>query len=338
MDYGQLLPLEEQTITFTVSESTPIGKYERTVYVAGNNGIETPLTLNISVTGNVPDWAVNPHDYETSMNIIGMVKKDDVPLSDPDDILAAFIGDECRGVAHLEYNSVYGNYYVTMDIYGNSDETGKKVVTFRAYDASTGTVYPEVTTVPDPFTFVTTMLMGSYAEPKVFTIQDKIEQEIELKAGWNWVSFNVKADNMTVPELFKPIADDVETVKSQTSGYLSYTNGKWGGDLTDNLSNTAMYAVKIKADRKLRIVGTSVNEPVPVYEGWTWLGYSGRQVASLGDALAGMDKVNGDIVKAQRGVAYWDGSNSQWMGSLLIMEPGKGYQVKSNASDRKPPF
>ena len=176
MTYGDLQPLAEQTITFTVSEATPIGKYEQTVYVAGNDGIKTPLTLNIKVTGNVPDWAVNPHDFETSMNVIAVLKKDDIPMTDPDDIMAAFIGEECRGVAHPAYNERYGNYYVTMDIYGDATESEQEV-TFRAYDASTGTVYPVVKWESEPIpTFIPLTLMGTYAEPKVFNILDQIEQ------------------------------------------------------------------------------------------------------------------------------------------------------------------
>ncbi len=330
MIYGDLQPLGEQTITFTVSEATPIGKYEQTVYVKGNDGIETPLTLNITVTGNVPDWAVNPNDFETSMNVIAVLKKDGIPMTDTDDIMAAFVGEECRGVAHLEYNERYGNYYVTMDIYGESSETGQEV-TFRAYDASTGTVYPVVKWESDKsFKFIPLTLQGSYANPKVFNIQNLIEQEMELKAGWNWVSFNVTADDMTVPALFEKIADEVVVVKSQDK-YSSYENGTWDGGLTDNLSNTQMYAVKMKADRKLRIVGTSVNTPVSIHTGWNWLGYYGRQVASLGDALADMQKENGDMLKAQRGVAYWDVNS--WIGSLMMMEPGVGYQLKSSAAD-----
>lgn len=329
MTYGDLQPLAEQTITFTVSEATPIGKYEQTVYVKGNDGIETPLTLNITVTGNVPDWAVNPHDFETSMNVIAVLKKDGTPMTDTDDIMAAFVGEECRGVAHPAYNERYGNYYVTMDIYGASTEAGQEV-TFRAYDASTGTVYPVVTLENnESFTFVPLTLMGTYANPNVFIIRNLIEQELELKAGWNWVSFNVTADDMTVPALFEKIADDVVTVKSHANGYSYYENGTWGGSLTNNLSNTEMYAVKMATDRILRIVGTSVSTPVPVYTGWNWLGYYGRQVASLGDALADMQKEDGDMLKAQRGVAYWDVNS--WSGSLLMMEPGVGYQFKSNA-------
>jgi hypothetical protein len=92
-----------------------------------------------------------------------------------------------------------------------------------------------------------------------------------------------------------------------------------------------MYAVQMKADRKLRIVGTSVNTPVSVQTGWNWLGYYGRQVASLGDALQDLEKIDGDMLKAQRGVAYWDVNS--WSGSLMMMEPGVGYQLKSSADD-----
>lgn len=330
---GTLKAQQSKTVTFTVAESMAIGKYEQTVYLTGNSNISEPLTLSITVTGNLPDWAVNPHDYETSMNVIGVLKKDDVPLSDPDDILAAFIGDECRGLAHLEYNAIYGNYYVTMDIYGNNNEKGQEV-TFRAYDAQTGTIYPEVTmTGESVWTFAPPSLMGSFADPKVFNIQDKIEQVTELKAGWNWISFTVTRDVMTVPELFKGIADDVMTVKGH-SGYLTYEDNAWAGDLTGDLSPAAMYAVRMKADRKLRVVGTAVTTPVEVKNGWNWIGYYSRRVASLGDALANMTKANDDIVKAQRGVAYWDGSNNAWVGSLLLMEPGKGYQLKSGGSDQ----
>ena len=331
MEVGNLLPLAEQTITFTVSESTPIGKYEQTVYVKGNDGIITPLTLNINVTGNMPDWAVNLHDYETSMNIVGVVKKDGTYLTDSDDILAAFVGDECRGLAHLEYNERYDNYYVTMDIYSNTNDAGQ-TVNFRAYDASTGTIYPVVTwNSEEPFQLIPQSLLGTYAAPIEFNIQDLVEQQMELKTGWNWISFTVAAEDMTMQELFKTVADDVETVKSH-SGFASYVDGGWWGTQTGSLSNAEMYAVKMKADRKLRVVGSTVKSAVTITSGWNWLGYYGPQIASLADALAGMEKTNGDIVKAQSGFAYWD--NNEWSGSRQIIEPGMGFKLMNTGDNQ----
>ncbi len=344
VESGETNPLSETKVELTVLPSAPLGRHEVTVYLKGNDDIDTPLTLNVRVTGNVPEWAVNANDFETSMNIIGQVYFSGVASEDADDILGAFIGEECRGVAHPQYNERYGGYYVTMDIYGSGEESDNDAeVTFRAYDASTGTTYPVV--IPGNewltegvFTFSSSVLQGSYAEPVKFNVQNLIEQQIELLAGWNWISFNVKADDMTVPGLFKNIADDVLTVKSQQD-YISHENGSWGGDLTGILPNEEMYAVQMKADRKLRVVGTSVTSPVPVYTGWNWIAYYGRQIASIGDALGGMKKVDEDLMRAQRGFAYWD--KYEWSGSLQIMEPGQGYQLYSdyvaNPSDEDEP-
>ena len=327
-EYGTTNPAAQSKIYFTVSPATPIGKYQETVYLKGNNGIETPLTVDVVVTGNIPDWTVNPHDYETSMNVIGVLKNEDKFMTDTDDILAAFIGEEYRGLAHPEYNQRYDSYFITMDIYGDSKDAGKEV-TFRAYDASTGTVYPEVILEGgQKVNFTDGTLQGTFTSPSVFTVQDKIEQIIELKAGWNWISFNVQAQNMSVADIFKNICDDVITIKGH-NGYLSYTNGEWKGDMSTTLSNTAMYAVKMKADSKLRLVGSSVKSSIVAYKGWNWIGYYGRQVASVGNALADLSKNNGDMIKAQRGVAYWD--SYEWGGSLMMLQPGMGYKLMINA-------
>jgi len=321
---GETNPLSETKVDFTILPSAPLGRNEVTVYLRGNDKIDVPLTLNIKVTGNVPDWAVNPYDYESSMNVIGRLIVDGVASDDSDDILAAFIGEECRGIVHPHYNERYGSSYITMDIYGNNDEDAQDV-TFRAYDASTGTVYPVVyMNNAESIKFQPLTLSGSYATPDVLATQNLLEQQIELKAGWNWISFYVTAADMTVQKLFEKVAEDVLTVKSQ-SKFMMYGQNQWDGNLMNALSNGEMYAVKMNADRTLRIVGTRSNSTPTISEYWNWIGYTGLQVASLGDALADMNKTNGDIVKAQSGVAYWD--TYEWSGSLLLMEPGKGYQV-----------
>ncbi|MCR4613674.1 MAG: LamG domain-containing protein [Bacteroidaceae bacterium] len=329
-DYGTTNPRSETSITFNVSPATPIGKYEETVYLEGSNGIATPLTVNVKVTGPVPNWAVNPGDFENSMNVISRVEIEGLPMDDEDDIVAAFIGEECRGVAHPVYKERYDGSYITIDIYGNNEVN--QDVTFRAYDASTGALYPVVTPDRD-IKFTPLALIGRYDEPVVFTVADLIEQQTELKAGWNWLSLYVTPKDMTVPGVFEKIADDVLNVKSQHDGYLTYENNTWGGNLTDSLDNTQMYAVQLKSDRTLRVVGRRINPDstlVTVEEGWNWIGYYGRQVSSLDNALAGLQPETGDILKGQSGVAYFD--TYEWAGSLSMMQPGIGYMLKSNTS------
>ena len=331
-EYGVINPRSKTNITFGVSPTAPLGSYEETIYLKGNNGIETPFILKVKVKGETPSWDVNPRRYENSMSVIATLDILGLQSEDEDDIVAAFIGEECRGIASPVYRERYDSYFVTMDIYGNDDQG--KPITFRAFDASTGTLYPEVE--PNAaIKFQTLELKGTYTNPVALTALDRIEQSTQLKAGWNWLSIFVAADDMSVASIFESIADDVEIVKSQNA-YLSYEKGSWSGDLKGDLSNTQMYAVKMKRDRELRVVGSRVEinaNPVILYRGWNWAGYYGRQISSLADAFADLSPITGDLVKAQSGVAYYD--EYEWVGSLQLLEPGQGYKIKNASNSQR---
>ena len=87
--------------------------------------------------------------------------------------------------------------------------------------------------------------------------------------------------------------------------------------------------VKMKSDAKLRIVGAAVDPStvITVNKGWNWVSYYGRQVSTLADALADLGPQNGDVLKGQDGISYYD--VYEWSGSLPMMEPGVGYMIKS---------
>ena len=51
------------------------------------------------------------------MNIVAQLKVDGIVSSDSDDILAAFNGDKCVGVAQPKYMAKYDSYLVMMDVY-----------------------------------------------------------------------------------------------------------------------------------------------------------------------------------------------------------------------------
>lgn len=332
---GMLDPLEKVTITFRCRETAPLGKHERTIYAMGNNGVPAPLTLHVVVTGDIPDWSVNPADYETSMNVISELDFFGHISDDEDDILAAFIGDECRGVTFSEYKDRYDGFYQTLTVYGKAEDVGKSV-RFQAYRASTGTYYTLVT--PNlPITFRPLTIQGRYDEPVILSVNDQIVQQTVLKKGWNWLSFFTEANDMTPQSVFANIADDVEVIKGRTNeiGCLVRTDTGWFGTMEPLLCRRS-YMVKMKNERELRLVGKSINpatHTVRIHKDWGWPGYYGLHRISISNALSGADPQNGDMVRTQRATAYFD--DYEWVGSLQTLEPGQGFAYYSVTDEEK---
>ena len=329
-EYGTVDPLATETISFEVTEATPVGKYEETVYLTGNDGIATPLTLSLTVEGDKPDWTVDKGKYESTMSIIGTLSIIGKPSYDADDIVGVFVDDECRGVAHPAYNARYDNSFLLLDVYGNDSDAGK-TLTFKAYDASTGIMYP-VTTTSQDVTFSANVLIGKYAAPLLIEAADKMEQTTLLSTGWNWTSFYAKADDMNVSSVFASVADGVETVKSKDA-FANCDKGTWHGKSFD-VDNCSMYKARMSSAKVLKLIGShgsKEDRTITVMPGWNWIAYNNTQTASVADALAGMDPQDGDMIKGQYGFALFDGY--EWTGSLKALTPGQGYMLQSASAN-----
>ena len=86
---------------------------------------------------DAPQWTVNPSDYQYDMTTYISVSLDGKGnvLADYSNLkVAAFVGDECRGVA--EFASKSGYNYGYLRIYSNVADG--ETVTFRAYDSTSG--------------------------------------------------------------------------------------------------------------------------------------------------------------------------------------------------------
>ena len=329
-EYGTVDPLATETISFEVTEATPVGKYDETVYLTGNDGIATPLTLSLTMEGDKPDWTVDKGKYESTMSIIGTLSILGKPSYDADDIVGVFVDGECRGIAHPAYNERYDNSFLLLDVYGNDDDAGK-VLTFKAYDASTGIMYP-VTTTSQDVTFSANVLIGKYAAPLLIETADKIEQTMLLSTGWNWTSFYVNADDMNVSSVFASVADGVETVKTKDE-FANCDKGTWYGKTFD-VDNRSMYKARMSSTKVLKLIGSygsKEDRTITVVPGWNWIAYNNTQTASVADALAGMDPQDGDMIKGQYGFALFDGY--EWTGSLKALTPGQGYMLQSASAN-----
>ena len=326
---GDTNPLASTKVTFTVTEVTPIGKYEETIYLTGTDGIEVPLTIHVTVRGEEPNWAANASDFESSMNLIGTLDILGIPSEDSDDIVAAFVDGECRGVAHPKYDADYDSHIVIMTIYGNDDESSKEV-TFKAYDASTGETYAIVETAQN-ISYIPHSLAGAFEKPILLSAIDMQEQMLKLGKGWSWISLYVEPDDMSVPIIFEPVKDVVGMVKSQRY-FMAYSDNTWTGN-NFSLNNQSMYQVKMSESRTINLTGKKVNpqeKPITLAPGWNWVAYNGSQTMSITDALADMEPQNGDYVKSQTSFATYN--NGKWKGLLEALVPGQGYMIQSATS------
>ena len=317
---GTLMPLASQKLTFTVAGSLPIGTYETAVYLTGSQNINAPLNITVTSEGDAPNWTVTPG--KSTMNVIGVLTIDDVQSSDPKDMVAAFRGQECVGVAHPQYFSRYDSYMVLLNIYGDANAE----LTYKAYDASTGTVYPSVSVNDENAnTFGVDKVVGSFDHPTNFVPLNEIEQDLSMDyAAWKWFSLYAMPKVNDASVVFKDAKDVITTI---TDG--SYSLISWDGVLSFDPAN--MY--KLNAIEPY--VETLVGEPVDPADiditldanGWTWIGYPCQAINSLDAALANVAD-EGDMVKNQTSFSVYSGG--KWEGTLTAMQPGDGYIYKNN--------
>jgi len=329
---GKLNPLEKTEMTFTVDNATNIGSYETRVTLTGNNGIQEMLPVSLKVTGTRTDWSVNPYDYESSMNVIGQIKIEDVYQEDPEDILAAFNGTRCVGTAKPKFDKNKNCYVLYMDIYGNSSDNGQPL-TFSLWDAGTGRIYPGVEVQGSPVIFVAASIVGTVTVPQIFNAADKVEQQLSLKQGWNWISSNVTSNTPTLMNQFKAGIETSGIQLKSRDGYIDYSNGTWVGNEFP-INQTSMYMLKTNQSKTLKLVGAMAKPadlPVTIHPLWNWIGYVPQFVSPVKDALSGLTPTNGDQIKGQVGFASY--SDGMWYGSLQYLMPGLGYMYKSMNSN-----
>jgi len=160
-----------------------------------------------------------------------------------------------------------------------------------------------------------------------YTAEPPISQTIPLQAGWNWISFNVLPADRSLSAVFSGILGQVEQVRTQTQSAMRL-NGQWLGDLQnmDGIQTGNMYKVRVNAPCTLTVTGMAdlSATPISVAGGWNWVAYFPPTTQTIGVALSSIaNQVQQVRSQTQSAIRQ----NSQWIGDLTQMEPGKGYTI-----------
>jgi hypothetical protein len=337
---GTLKPLATKELTFNVSQGINIGSYEASIVLTGVNKVREVLPVTLKVTGERPNWDVNPADYEMSMTVIGTIHIDGAPQEDDTDLLAAFIGDECVGVTSPQYIASNNAYMTFMTVNGNAAHN-RKDITLKLWDASTGYIYSTLehkdkngNTV---VTFGDTKIVGSPDEPVIHNALNIVEQSISLKNGWNWISTNVVSSDPSLYNQFDAGMGENGVQLKASDAYMMYNRDSWFGEISE-LDNKEMYMLKTNAAHTLKFNGKPADvktTEIPLVEGWNWVGYIPQFTLPTTNALTSLNPQPGDQIKNQSAFRQYS-AKGEWLGTLDYLRPGEGYMYYSvNSTPQK---
>ena len=341
----EINPLSTKILRFQVNPLVPVGNYEVTIGVQGNNQILEPLRVVMKVRGEKPQWTVDPTLYEHQMNYIGQVRIGGILIENSESMVAAFIDGECRGVASPK--QVRGAAYVAMTVYGNGDTDAGKPISFRIWDASAGIAYTDVNITafngsPVESTFQLNAVRGSFDQPVIWTKGTDVEQNLKLTKNWNWVALGVRPADQRPAAVFPSLTPWNVFIKDKASTMIFCDGNNWMPE-DARIQAATMYKVKItpvvegqQLPEQVPVTGEQLKlskTPVTLTPGWNWIGYTPLTTMTLGQALAAANPQVGDCVKSQHGIAFY--SLNGWEGSLEVMEGGHGYMYNNTADSEK---
>lgn len=322
---GTLQPDAYIEVKFTVSDGLNIGDYSEDIFVQGSSEYNERLSLNLRVYKEAPQWTVDETAYQNSMNIVAQLKIREMLSADRYDRIGVFAGDECRGVAEMEYQKNYDAYFLFLVVYGN---VAGEELTYKVWDASEGKIYSDVVPV---YSFEPNAFHGSIIQPVVFSAGSRENGIVALNKGWTWVSFNLTPDKSYVQDMMASLNlknGDIIKYDDQFATFDATMNA-WFGTLSA-IEPGRGYRLRVAEGGSINYLGIALDptvHQVDLQPGWNRIGFIPSQNMTVNEALSGFEPRVNDVIKSQYQFAMYDGY--QWIGSMKYMEPGKGYMYKS---------
>lgn len=314
----------------------PVLNYNNTYYViiipfneSGNaeDCFEESFTTESGSCSPPETWGVNPASYEYSGEITGQVFLDGVVTTSG--TIAAFVGDECRGVASATYFPPSNHYVFTLLCYSNS--ASGEMLTFKYFDEEAC----EVCDLTEQIEFAPDMVLGNAVSPVPLNCTSEIEINIDLNAGWTWFSVNVISEDMSLNNVLASIpASEGDYIKNQTVTATYYEGYGWFGELGE-IDPKEMYMIKLANPAMLTFTGLPVDllmNSIPLNQGWTWIGYLPQQAMNINYALESLSPTGNEYIKGHVNTSTFY-AGYEWFGSLESMVPFEGYKINMNNPD-----
>lgn len=270
----------------------------------------------------VPDW--NPELYhQFNMQVVGHILVDDEISLNPNDMVGAFVNDECRGVAS-PMPEFGGLVFLTV----GSNQLSGETVELRIWQSE----LCESCYTTQSFAFANEGEVGSYFDPLMISCPTEVTLELGFNQGYTWFSLNVSQESYDPNNLFSALEPCYDDRIIGQHAFALYSGEQWIGNLME-LSTHKMYRMRLCSEQSISLVGEiNMMDTIYLNAGYSWLGYLPHTCLPLNTALAGLypEPAYNDRIIAQSAFALFNGN--QWIGSLTQMCPGEGYIIKLSHS------
>jgi hypothetical protein len=281
--------------------------------------------------GTGPGW--EPVLFQQfNMTVIGKIQLSPGVYSlNGNDILGAFVGTECRGIAYPD-PSLGGVLFLTIGSNILSGET----VNFKIYLASTDNIVNAAETI----TFQNSGEEGTMASPFLFTFATSGTLSITFNNGWNIFSSNVTPSNRDMQVLFQPLITAGKLVKIQDETGNSLEDLGFFGGWTNSIGNlelTEGYKIKVNSSCQITFSGVPASLPlvIPLKAGWNIMGYpktsevDGQVIVQQLIDRGTLVKVQDEVGNSIEDLGFFGG----WQNSIGNFKPGKGYKIKVTTNE-----
>lgn len=230
-----------------------------------------------------PNWSINRANFEFQMRFTASIKIDGTILTNANDRVAVFVGNELRGVGTISFDADDNKYVSFFSAYSNT--TGE-TLTFKIYNSVTDTVFNAIQTQE----FVIDERIGGVFQSFVISNQilnDKAIltdfsfqgiSEISKTTSGNTVNFilpiNTDVTNLTPVFSFSNGAKAFINFVSQTSNSnsLDFTNSIVYQILSENEKTLTEYTINVS-------VATNTENPTVVLSSLSNTNVNTKQIA-----------------------------------------------------------
>ena len=197
-----------------------------------------------------------------------------------------------------------------------------------------GATEQKFTPTEDGVYYVAASNGSCYSEPSLLynvVLTDRIDLDMNLQEGWNWISSNLSDDNMKDAKKFlEPVADHVNRLVGINTELINDPQYGFVGQLTTLVPQQG-YKLNMSQTTSNTWSGMTAKPEtttVSLHKGWNWIGYVPMVGQGLGDALSELEASENAVIKCEDDFATF--AAGQWIGSLDELVPGHGYMYYSD--------